>query len=51
LPIPDFQSFLLPVLELASDGAEHSLEEAQNVTAFRFNLIEEERAELIPNKK
>jgi restriction system protein len=48
LPIPDFQSFLLPVLELASDGAEHSLEEARNVIAARFGLTEEERAELLP---
>jgi restriction endonuclease Mrr len=23
VPIPDFQSFLLPVLQLASDGNEH----------------------------
>lgn len=51
MPIPDFQSFLLPVLELASDGAEHSLEEARNVIAGRFNLTEEERAELLPTGK
>lgn len=51
MPIPDFQSFLLPVLELASDGAEHSLEEARNVIAARFNLTDEERAELLPTGK
>lgn len=28
MPIVDFQSFMLPVLELASDGKEHSLSES-----------------------
>ena len=39
------------MLELASDGAEHSLEEARNVIAVRFNLTDEERAELLPTGK
>jgi restriction system protein len=49
LPIPDFQSFMLPVLQLAADGAEHSLEEAKNVLAARFGLSEDERNELLPS--
>jgi len=48
LPIPDFQSFLLPVLQLADDGAEHSLDDARNVLAEKFGLTSEERAELLP---
>ena len=31
MPIPDFQSFMLPVLFLAKDGGEHSLQEARDV--------------------
>jgi restriction system protein len=49
LPIPDFQSFMLPVLQLASDGAEHSLEEARTVLAEKFMLTDAERAELLPS--
>ena len=49
MPIPDFQSFMLPVLVLASDGREHSLEEAREVTAREFNLTPEERNELLPS--
>ena len=48
MPIPEFQTFLLPVLQLAADGAEHSLEEARNVLAESFGLTAEERAELLP---
>ncbi len=49
MPIPDFQSIMLPLLELASDGKEHSLEEARNLLAKRFNLTETERGELLPS--
>lgn len=49
MPIPDFQSFMLPVLELASDGKEHSLEEARDVLAERFGLTKTEREELLPS--
>jgi restriction system protein len=49
MPIPDFQSFMLPVLELASDGKEHTLEEGREVLAKRFGLTDAERAELLPS--
>ena len=49
MPIPDFQSFMLPVLELASDGKEHSLEEARDALAKRFGLTDAEREELLPS--
>lgn len=49
MPIPDFQSFMLPVLELASDGKEHSLEETRDVLAQRFALTEAEREERLPS--
>jgi restriction system protein len=49
MPIPDFQSFMLPMLRLASDGREHSLEEARTALAAHFNLTAEERNELLPS--
>src|SRR5437870_7823791 len=47
--IPDFQSLMLPVLELAADGKEHTLAEAREVVAQRFGLTDAERAELLPS--
>ncbi len=49
MPIPDFQAFMLPLLELASDATEHSLEEGRSVLAERFALTEAERDELLPS--
>src|SRR5205823_5540206 len=43
--------FMLPLLELASDGQEHSLEEARTGMAGRFNLTEKEQNELLPTAK
>ena len=48
MPVPGFQEFMLPMLELASDGKEHSLEEARTTIAARFNLTEQEQNELLP---
>jgi restriction system protein len=49
MPIPDFQSVMLPLLELAPDGREHSLEEARGALAERFGLTETDREELLPS--
>lgn len=49
MPIPDFQSLMLPLLKFASDGREHSLAEARSPLADQFGLTEEERAELLPS--
>jgi restriction system protein len=49
MPIPDFQSHMLPMLELAGDGTVHSLAEARDVLAARFGLTEVDRAELLPS--
>jgi restriction system protein len=47
--IPDFQSCMLPVLDLASDGKEHTLAEARETLATQFHLSTEDRAELLPS--
>ena len=49
MPIPDYQSFMKPLLELASDREEHSLKEAHSHLADRFDLTTEERNQLLPS--
>ena len=49
MPIPDYQTLMLPVLQLASDGEEHSLREAVEQLAGTFKLTDEERLDLLPS--
>ncbi|MBN2251873.1 MAG: restriction endonuclease [Candidatus Altiarchaeota archaeon] len=49
MAVPDFQSFMLPLLELSGDQKEHSISEAKEVMAKVFKLSEEDRKELLPS--
>ncbi|MBD2664130.1 restriction endonuclease [Richelia sinica FACHB-800] len=49
MAIPDFQSIMLPLLQYAGDGKEHSLREAITYLADVFNLSDEEKKELLPS--
>jgi len=49
MSVPDFQTLMLPLLQLASDGKEHSIAEARESLAAQFHLTEQERAELLPS--
>ena len=49
MPIPDFQSIMLPLLELAVDGAEHRSADVDAALADRFGLTHEERTQLLPS--
>ena len=49
MPIPDFQTIMLPLLKFADDRREHSLREAIEFLADEFNLTEDERRELLPS--
>ena len=49
MAIPDFQTFLLPLLKLAEDGNERSLAIAREHLATQFTLSSEERTELLPS--
>lgn len=51
MAIPDYQSIMLPLLNIASDREEHSLREAINSLAKEFKLTEEEKKELLPSGK
>ena len=51
MPIPTYQSFMLPLLRLAADGREHSLKEAVTHLASEFRLSDAERNEYLPSGK
>jgi restriction system protein len=47
--IPDYQTVMLPLLNLAADGEEHSLRDAIEELADHFHLSEEESKQLLPS--
>jgi restriction system protein len=49
MPVPDYQKVMLPILQFASDGQEHSLGQAVEAVVKHFNLTEDERSELLPS--
>ncbi len=49
MPIPDYQTLMLPVLNLASDEQEHKFSEAVEWLAEEFEVSKEERNELLPS--
>ena len=49
MPIPDYQSIMLHLLQLAKDQNEHGLREAINYISDLFQLTEEERREKLPS--
>jgi len=49
MPIPDFQSIMLPLLKHISDGKEYSNHEITDAMARYFRLTPEERSTLLPS--
>ncbi len=49
MSIPDFQSFMLPLLRFTADQQEHSLRETIENLAQTFQLTEQERKALLPS--
>jgi restriction system protein len=49
MTIPDYQTVMLPLLRFAADGDEHSLREAIDKLADRFDLSDDERKALLPS--
>ncbi len=49
MAIPNYQTIMLPLLQLASDGREHKFSQAVEELADEFNLSTEERNELLPS--
>ena len=49
MAVPSFQAMLLPILETASDGKEHSLRDTVECVADRLALVDADRAEVLPS--
>jgi restriction system protein len=47
--IPGFQEMMLPMLQIASDGLEHSLSQSIEILSNHFGLTNAERQELLPS--
>jgi restriction system protein len=51
MAIPDFQTIMLPLLQVAGEGKEHSIHDFVNQLAKFFKLSEQELNELLPSGK
>lgn len=49
MPIPDFQSIMLPLLKIAADDQEHSLRDTIGILADKFGLTTEELGQWLPS--
>ncbi len=49
MAIPDFQTIMRPLLEVASDGKQHSNRDAREALARTFKLTEDEKNALLPS--
>lgn len=49
MAVPDFQTFMLPLLRIAADGHPHSLAGARDALAAEFKLTDTDRNELLPS--
>lgn len=51
MPIPDFQTLMLPLLRVLADGKNHTTKKAEEELAKMFSLSAEELKELLPSKR
>ncbi len=49
MPVPDYQSLMLPLLKIGGDGNEHSMRQVIETLADQFGLSEGDRDELLPS--
>jgi restriction system protein len=49
MSIPDFQSFMLPLLEFTADKEEHRQSDAADALASHFNITDADRKEMLPS--
>ncbi|HUX28842.1 MAG TPA: winged helix-turn-helix domain-containing protein, partial [Terracidiphilus sp.] len=49
MPIPDYQTLMLPLLQLTGDRREHTLAQVAEAIAEKFKLTEAERKEMLPS--
>jgi restriction system protein len=51
MAVPDFQSFMLPLLSQLADGQEHKLQDLYVLLAADANLTDDDKNELLPSGK
>ncbi len=49
MPVPDFQTIMLPFLRLLKDSKEYAVRDTVELLADEFNLSESERREMLPS--
>lgn len=49
MPVPDYQTLMLPLLKAAADNKEHRLGDVLELLAQDFHLTQEERQQLLPS--
>jgi len=49
MAIPDYQTFMLPLLKSIADGSDHRLRDLVAALGDQFGVTEEERAQLLPS--
>ena len=49
MAVPDFQSIMLPLLQLASDGTEYTMQQAREFLAEHFHLSDDDLQERLPS--
>ncbi len=49
--VPDFQSFMLPILKLFEDGKEHNIKDCKEIVIKELNLNDNDIKELVPSGK
>lgn len=49
MPIPDYQTIMLPLLQLLSDKREYVLKDAVSILGKKFKLTDDELSELLPS--
>lgn len=51
MPVPDYQSLMLPLLEALADGLEHGLRDLREDIAGKLAIADADREELLPSRK
>ena len=51
MPIPDFQSIMLPLLKITEDGDEHKQKDVSDTLATQFKITDQEKEEMLPSGK
>jgi restriction system protein len=51
MPVPPYESFMLPLLRAVRDGGEHNIRDVRDQLAAELRLTEAERAEMLPSGK